>query len=220
MKERHIISLLALLVAVLSLTACSEEDNTKEEYPDWQANNEKYFDDLYNQARQKAAAGDDTWKTYSAWTLDGEVSTASYDHIVVHVLKQSDQTVSPYLTDTVRVHYKGQMLPSTSYPTGYVFDQSYRGTFNAATAIPTKFAIADLVSGFTTALLHMHLGDVWEVYIPYQLGYGEEDQGAIPAYSTLKFEVNLVGIYRKGTVVPEWKAKANPWADWADDVWQ
>lgn len=215
MKERHIIGLLALIMAVLSLASCSEEDNTVVEYPDWQATNEQYYDNLFATARQKEASGDKSWRTYMLWSLDSATATHSYDHIVVHVLSESGETVSPYISDTVRVHYKGSLLPSATYKTGYVFDQSYKGdSFNAATAVPVKFGVSEMVSGFTTALLHMHLGDRWEVYIPYQLAYGEDGQGAIPGYSMLKFEIDLVGIYRSGSTIPDWKAKPNSWIMW------
>ena len=75
-----------------------------------------------------------------------------------------------------------------------------------------------MVDGVTTALLNMNLGDRWEVYIPYQLGYKDKENGSIPACSMLKFDLYLVGIYRKGTTVPEWKAKENTFELW-DEAW-
>ena len=80
-------------------------------------------------------------------------------------------------------------------------------------ALNMNGATLQLVEGFTTALLNMNLGDRWEVYIPYQLGYGEEDKNPIPGYSTLIFDINLVGIYRLGTSAPDWNAKPN-------DMWE
>ena len=118
----------------------------------------------------------------------------------------------------MRVHYSGRLLPSLSYKLGYEFDKSYKGEFDVNTAIPTKFYVPEMVDGVTTALLNMNLGDRWEVYIPYQLGYKEQESGSIPAYSMLKFDLYLVGIYRKGTVVPEWKAKGNQTELW-DEAW-
>lgn len=41
----------------------------------------------------------------------------------------------------------------------------------------------------------MKVGDQWELYIPYQLGYGKDGYSDIPGYSTLIFNVNLVGIF-------------------------
>ena len=61
------------------------------------------------------------------------------------------------------------------------------------------------------------LGDRWEVYIPHQLGYGEEANGAIPAYSTLVFDIGLVGIYRYGSSAPSWNAKPNMFWEEVDE---
>ena len=76
-----------------------------------------------------------------------------------------------------------------------MFDRSYSGEYNPQTIQPVKFAVNGVVDGFATALMHMSIGDRWEVYIPYQLGYGTQVQssGSIPAYSTLIFDVGLAG---------------------------
>jgi FKBP-type peptidyl-prolyl cis-trans isomerase FklB len=41
-------------------------------------------------------------------------------------------------------------------------------------------------------------GDIWRIYIPYTLGYGTSNSSTIPAYSTLIFDVNLVGFTPAG----------------------
>ena len=44
------------------------------------------------------------------------------------------------------------------------------------------------------ALQKMHVGDKWIIYIPYTMGYGNKSVDSIPAYSTLVFEVELLGV--------------------------
>ncbi len=45
------------------------------------------------------------------------------------------------------------------------------------------------------ALTLMPVGSKWELYIPYQLAYGERGAGAaIPPFATLVFEVELLEI--------------------------
>ena len=58
-------------------------------------------------------------------------------------------------------------------------------------------AVSNVVDGFATALMHMHPGDHWMVYIPYQLGYGTTGNGSIPAYSMLRFEIALDSYHSK-----------------------
>ena len=51
-----------------------------------------------------------------------------------------------------------------------------------------------VIEGWQLALQRMHVGDKWVVYIPYTMGYGNRTSGPIPAFSTLIFEVELLGI--------------------------
>ncbi|MBQ0057528.1 MAG: FKBP-type peptidyl-prolyl cis-trans isomerase [Bacteroidales bacterium] len=98
------------------------------------------------------------------------------------VLATGNGDHSPQQFSVVTCHYKGSLV------TGKVFDNSYeRGC-------PEAFRCRDLIAGFTLALLHMKVGDRWEVYIPYDQGYGTRNNGPIPAYSTLIFEIELISI--------------------------
>ena len=103
-----------------------------------------------------------------------------------------DGTESPIATDTVAVNYRGQFINGT------VFDQSYQGELDPETATPKTFVAGGVIAGWSTALMKgyggMKVGDQWELYIPYQLGYGKDGYSDIPGYSTLIFNVNLVGI--------------------------
>ena len=89
---------------------------------------------------------------------------------------------SPAATDTVETHYRG------TFPDGKEFDSSYkRGT-------PAKFPVNGVIAGWTEALQLMKVGAKWELYIPYNLAYGAGGRAGIPAYSTLIFELELLGI--------------------------
>lgn len=178
----------------LLLTSCSESDDVVEEYAEWQNVNEAYFDKLYTKTKNDI---DMSWRVIRNWSMPANnelgYTEKANDCIIVNVLEEGTGTGSPLYTDTVRCHYEGRLLPSTTYTEGYVFDQSFYGNFNAATATPSKFAVKGLVDGFATAIQNMHPGDHWRVYMPYQLGYGEKGSGSsIPGYSTLIFDIRLV----------------------------
>ena len=65
------------------------------------------------------------------YTMPEQYYTFSYsDYVVVEKLVQGAGTTSPLQTDSVTVHYQGRLLPSASYARGYIFDQSYAGTFD------------------------------------------------------------------------------------------
>ena len=196
-----------MLVSTLGLASCSEDDNTVEEFPDWQNTNESYFSDLKTTTRQLIAAGSSEWKILPTYTQDAANQSSNTDSvIIVQVIEEGEGTVSPLQNDTVRVHYYGQLLPSTTYPAGLVFDKSYSdNTYDPYTSVPYKSVTNAFIDGFITALLNMHVGDHWKVYIPYCLGYGTTSTSSIPAYSTLMFDIRLAGIYKPGTTVPAWK---------------
>lgn len=210
-----ILYLLALLAPVGLLSSCSESDNEEEEFPNWKKTNEQYFNNLYAMAKSSADMGDKSWKVIRQWSLEESTAKDPYDYIVVNVLENGTGSGCPLYTDSVKVHYEGRLLPSTSYPDGYVFDKSFTGEFNPVTALPAKFAVSGMIDGFTTALQYMHIGDRWKVYIPYQLGYGKTASGSIPAYSTLVFDVTLVSYYRAGVEVPD--SKARPATGWIEE---
>ena len=110
----------------------------------------------------------------------------------------------PLFSDTVRISYRGRLLPSATYPEGYVFDQTYSGTYNVRTAASVTGVVSGYTTGFSTALQHMLRDERCRVYIPYTLGYGTSDKGAIPAYSTLIFDVTLIDYATNGEALQVW----------------
>ena len=83
--------------------------------------------------------------------------------------------------DKVEVKYEGRLINGT------VFDSSYTRTPQTTTFSPSQ-----VIKGWTEALTIMPEGSMWELYIPYNLAYGERGAGAdIPPYSTLIFKVEV-----------------------------
>lgn len=90
----------------------------------------------------------------------------------------------PSATDVVTVHYEGKLLDGT------VFDSSYqRGE-------PTSFPLNRVIAGWTEGLQLMPEGSIYELYIPYQLAYGEMGTpgGPIPPKADLIFKVELLKV--------------------------
>lgn len=203
MKRRGFYFLAVALFAVFGLASCSEEDDTVEEFPNWQARNDAFFnsltDSVMNLLELNPARTD--WKRIKSWSKSDSIEGSNSDYIIVKVIEEGDAaSATPLYTDTVTVHYLGRLLPSVSYPYGYVFDQSYYGNYYDDVSKPLQMAIGNsggnmLVDGFATALQHMRRGDHWMVYIPYQLGYGSQSQTGVPAYSTLIFDLRLVDFW-------------------------
>lgn len=88
----------------------------------------------------------------------------------------------PTANDIVKVHYHGTLLDGT------VFDSSVQRKE------PATFNVSAVIKGWTEVLQLMPVGSKWIVYVPYDLGYGAQDRGTIKPFSTLIFEVELLGI--------------------------
>lgn len=88
----------------------------------------------------------------------------------------------PAVTDTVKTHYHGTLIDGT------VFDSSVeRGE-------PISFPLNGVIKGWTEGLQLMPVGSKWRLFVPSDLAYGAQGQGAIQPHSTLIFEVELLGI--------------------------
>ena len=109
--------------------------------------------------------------------------TTTASGLKYQVLKQGTGTVSPKVTDTVKVHYEGKLLDGT------VFDSSI------ARGQPISFPLNRVIPGWTEGLQLMKVGDKFKFEIPANLAYGANSPSpAIPPNSTLVFEVELLGI--------------------------
>ena len=98
----------------------------------------------------------------------------------------------PADTNFVKVNYKGTLIDGTE------FDSSYKRKDKNGKSQPATFRADRVIKGWTEALTMMPVGSKWELYIPYDLAYGSRSMGAnIKPFSTLIFEVELVGIDKK-----------------------
>ena len=116
------------------------------------------------------------------------------------VIKEGQGEI-PQASDEVEVIYEGRLIDGT------VFD----ATSKHGGAATDKFRAGSLIKGWTEALTMMPVGSKWQLYIPYELAYGERQAGQIPPYSTLIFDLELVSI-----VKPE--VKAEPAGELKEDV--
>lgn len=195
----------ALLIASCALTlACSEsDDETAVEYSNWQSRNEAFFATLAD----SLAADPANWVRLKSFSKNTTLVEQASDFVYAKIIERGEGTESPYYNDSVRVSYQGRLLPSTTYAQGYIFDSTVYGAYSSKTNATVKFLLSGLISGWCTALQHMHRGDYWRIYIPYQLGYGASGSGSIPGYSLLIFDVTLVDFSHPGEAMPSWNAR-------------
>jgi FKBP-type peptidyl-prolyl cis-trans isomerase len=103
---------------------------------------------------------------------------------VIHSGPAND--LRPALGDEVKVNYEGKLID------GHVFDSSYeRGQ-------PAAMPLKGLIPAWQEALPLMRPGDIWMLYVPPKLGYGEKGagDGEIPPNAALIFKIELIDFLR------------------------
>ncbi len=102
-----------------------------------------------------------------------------------YVEEEAGDGPQPEAGDMVSVHYEGRLLDGT------VFDSSYeRGE-------PIEFMLGQgqVIPGWDEGISMMNVGGSARLVIPSHLAYGDQGAGqAIPPFSTLVFDVELVDI--------------------------
>lgn len=217
---RYILNLMSLC-CIFMIASCSEhliddEDNDA----DWQPANEEFFQTTLATAKSAISAAKAQygvqWEEHCEYRLFRNFALAdasqadSHDSIVVKILETSDNTVAPFYTDTVRYNYIGRLIPTWYDPEGEMFSHSGptiypADIFSPTTCVPYKACISTQITGIATALMQMHIGDRWIITLPHKMGYSTSGSGNVPGYSTLRFEVQMKGIYHPGTPVPDWR---------------
>ncbi|HOJ05538.1 MAG TPA: FKBP-type peptidyl-prolyl cis-trans isomerase [Bacteroidota bacterium] len=111
---------------------------------------------------------------------EGVITTAS--GLQYQVIKMGDGP-KPTTADRVKCHYTGTLID------GKKFDSSVdRGE-------PAVFPVTGVIKAWTEVLQLMPVGSKFKVFIPSELGYGEQGAGQdIGPNSVLIFEIELLGI--------------------------
>lgn len=87
----------------------------------------------------------------------------------------------PAATSTVKAHYVGKLCDGT------IFDSTDKNGGE-----PVEFPLSGVIKGWTEGLQLIGKGGKIRLWIPAEIGYGNQDGGPIPAGSVLDFEVELV----------------------------
>ena len=158
---------------------------------------ERYFQTTMKDAKERAERqyklDNEAWIKQNATKEGVKTTTSGLQYKVLTAGKGSIATKD----DNVTVKYEGRTID------GKVFDSSYKRNPDTTTFRPDQ-----VIKGWTEALTMMPVGSKWQLFIPYELAYGEQNKGTIKPFSTLIFTVELVGI--EGQKAAADKAEAKP----------
>ncbi len=136
---------------------------------------------MQEKAKEKSAAAQKEGSDFRAKFAkeDGVQSTESG---ILYKVEKEGTGITPKATDTVVVNYEGKLIDGTK------FDSSYDRKE------PATFPLNRVIPGWTEAVQLMKVGSKYQVVIPPELAYGEQDTPTIPANSTLVFEIELMSV--------------------------
>lgn len=129
--------------------------------------------------------------------------------IMYKVIEEGVSEEKPLFNDKVKVQYTGWYKhywtrddeftgdDGNTFKNKLVFDTT---ELDEGKHVTREFTVNGTVDGYATALQHMNVGDKWEIWIPWKLGYGGgygyTSSSRIPEYTTLCFEIKLVGVVK------------------------
>lgn len=205
MNNRIFWLVIILSVLTIGFSSCAKDTEVADPYANWKERNEHFIDSIADVADNPPSG--EIWRKYENYKIkfQNEINNPMkpydyqvHDYVYVKYAKEEDifDGSEPLINfgDTVSMAYQGFIINGTR------FDGNYYGTFDKeVTDNFTNFGIAEnndigYVVGRTTALMHMKpdMSDKATVYIPYQMGYGEQNRSdVIRPYSTLIFEMYI-----------------------------
>jgi len=152
---------------------------TEEEYMEEQM---RLAEDRMRENEVRAGAEDGLLADYLAANSINATARES-GLIFIEKEKGSGEKVTP--GQTVSVHYEGRLLDGT------VFDSS----IERGEPIEFPIGVGQVIPGWDEGISLMNVGGKAQLIIPSHLAYGERGAGSVvPAYSTLVFDVEVVGV--------------------------
>lgn len=156
--------------ALLIFASSCLKDDPAETYADWRVQNEDYI--------TEAESSGNFTKITPVWDKTSFVLLKWLRH------GESPNKIKPLDNSTVEVVY---LLTNIK---GDTLDSSYR--LNADSIF--RVQPSSTCTGFRVALTNMNIGDSVEAIMPYFAGYGSTGYGSVLPYSSLIFQIKLVGI--------------------------
>jgi len=168
MKSSKLI-ILTISILLISVTGCIKE----KDYTKWKIDNETYLQNM---------------KDSTTYVKENFIYDENINYYYKVLLSGNSDGGSPGMNDYVTVNYQGKLTNGT------IFEQTYSGLspINNNTARPVKFKLGELLYGWIVNLMEMKPGEIRTIVIPQQIGYGADNLGEIPPYSTLIFDIQLI----------------------------
>lgn len=126
------------------------------------------------------------------WDIKGKKIEKTASGLEYVILSKSKNTTKPAKGNRVKVHYSGY------FKDGKMFDSSV----DRGQPIDFQLGVGQVIPGWDEGIALLSAGDKAKFIIPYNLAYGEQGRGPIPAKSDLVFDVELIEFKEQVKPVP------------------
>ena len=198
---RRTFYLLAVALLAVAFAACEETEEVGR-YDNWRARNDAFIDSLAQVFEQGT---DPALQRFNLFVNSSDYIYYKSKTPVESEAQNTDPEVyghRPVYGTTVRVYYKGVNMLGERFDGFYGdnpnIDSDGEVNVNEGETNPVSFSMSALVTGWQEALQRMTVGERWEVFIPWEYGYGSRDREdtsgnvTVRAYSTLIFDIQLL----------------------------
>jgi FKBP-type peptidyl-prolyl cis-trans isomerase len=183
-SRKQLLYLLSIMALLFFYTACNDSNSGIDIA--WKYVNDKAYQEIVNNPDYKE--------------LKTETGPSGVYYKAIGYQSEAN-TVNPLQTSTVKVLYYGAYYDGTVFDLGSRMYDDNGELVEQDPPYSQSFSIAGTIRGFSFALQNMTVGDEWDIWIPYWLGYGETGyintstgQVLIKGYTTLHYVVKLVEI--------------------------
>ena len=179
-----VIYALAIAAATCSVAACNSDNNTIDlrDYQDWRKANDEWIVQIQD---KKNDDGTPYYKVVvPVWNPGG--------FVLMHQFNDPAETADnlvPHSNSTVDVFYNAYNMDDELVDTSKDVNlYGRKGVY--------RIRCNNVIQGWTAALETMHVGDTVEVVVPYSMGYGTTVYGTLKPYTSMRFNMRLVDIYK------------------------
>lgn len=150
--------------------------------------NEKRENDRVQSEKEKLAI--------DAYLSENKITVQPLESGLIIIERVKGNGKKPQNGQKVKVNYTGKLLNGKVFDTSVEADAKAAGVYNPQRPYqPFEFTLGagQVIRGWDEGIAQLSVGSKATLIIPSVIGYGPQDMGIIPPYSTLVFEVELVG---------------------------
>ena len=170
MKLNQILLILAISALSLIFSACEKQDA----YMDWKVMNNDWLE--ANKNDKNSFPFNWTIDVLKTPLINAEFQTteSGIKYKILRLGNPADRMPNP--TSYIWATYEGKLIDGTDFESQVDSYWDY---------------LQNLPIGVQEILLKMHIGDIYEFYLPYTMAFGEKGDYKVPPYSTVIYRVEL-----------------------------